>query len=130
MPRLLAVDPGEVHIGLAISDPGEVIARPLDEIRHHSRSADADAILAVAREHQAERILVGIPMTEHGSDNPQARKSQRLIAALQERSTIPVEPWDESGSSAAARGLPPGRASEHSRAAAIFLQEYLDAPRR
>ncbi|MBN2556050.1 MAG: Holliday junction resolvase RuvX [Anaerolineales bacterium] len=127
MSRILGVDPGDIRIGLALSDPLGVIASPLKVLRHVSRLQDAEAILQVAGEHEADVIVVGVPLDEEGSAGPQARKSLRLIEQLRVLDEIEIVPWDESGSTRAAmRGVCKDRLID-ARAAAFILQEYLDA---
>jgi putative Holliday junction resolvase len=122
--RVLAIDPGEVRIGLAVSDPLCVIARPLKVIQHVSRQADAEAILIEAVEHEIGTIVVGLALDMEGEVGPQARRALRLVELLRSMTDIPVETWDESGSTQAA-----GKRDElaDARAAAVVLQEYLDA---
>jgi putative Holliday junction resolvase len=130
---VLAVDPGEVHIGLAISDPTGTIARPLEVLRHVSRQADVQAILDRAGAHAAALLLVGLALDSDGAVGPQARRGLRLAEALRAETRLPVDTYDESGSTRAARrpGLNRGRPDRmiDARAAAVFLQEYLDARR-
>lgn len=123
---ILAVDPGEARIGLAISDPTRTIARPLSVLRHQARAADAEKIAGIARELDAVFILVGLALDDQGAIGPQARKALRLVEALRLATDIPVGTWDESGSTRAAtrRSRDP---QLDARAAAYFLQEYLDA---
>jgi RNase H-fold protein (predicted Holliday junction resolvase) len=64
--RILCVDPGEKRIGLALSDPGGMIATPLKVIPHVSRAADAALIALIAVEEHAERIIVGQPLDAEG----------------------------------------------------------------
>jgi len=45
--RVLAVDPGEKRIGLAISDPSGMLARPLAILQHKARAVDAQAIAQI-----------------------------------------------------------------------------------
>ncbi|TFH36291.1 MAG: Holliday junction resolvase RuvX [Anaerolineales bacterium] len=127
MSRILAVDPGDVRIGTALSDPSGTIARPLETIIHSSRQQDAEKILELAMEHGVETIVVGVPFDDEGQIGPQARKAMRLVDVLRVSGVIPVTTWDESGSTQAALG---GRRSDSNldaRAAAVILQEYLDA---
>ncbi len=127
MACILAVDPGEVRLGLAISDPTGTIARPLLVLRHISRREDALRILDLASKHDVVKILVGIALNLEGKVGPQARKGLRLAEALRTEGDLPVLTWDESGSTQAAqrnRGRDP---MLDARAAAFFLQEYLDA---
>ncbi len=126
-PPILAVDPGEVRLGLAISDPSGVIARPLAVLRHRSRAADAAAIAAAANEHGAQSILIGLALDRDGQVGPQARRAQRLADALRAVTDLPVGTWGETLSTEAARR--PGRADPmlDARAAAHILQDYLNA---
>ncbi len=126
---VLAVDPGEVRIGLAISDPTQSIARPLEVLRHVSRAADAQAILERAARHSADTIVVGLALDSEGEVGPQARRAVRLAEALRELTPLNIETWDESGSTEAARRNKRDDPLLDARAAAVILQEYLDAHR-
>jgi putative Holliday junction resolvase len=135
--RILAVDPGDARIGLAISDPSATIAGPLRVIRHVSRMIDAALIAQTAAEETAVRIVVGQALDENGQPTPEGRKAARLAEAIRGQTHLPVDLWDESGSTQAARA---GRiaigASRRNRsghldelAATVILQSYLDARR-
>lgn len=122
--RILAVDPGDARIGLAISDPTRTIARPLDVLEHQSRHLDAERILAICTQQGVSLILVGVPYDQDGQVGPQARKSLRLVEELRRQGDLPVETWDEGGSTQAAASLG-GKGPLDALAAASFLQEYL-----
>jgi len=126
MARVLAVDPGNVRIGLAISDPTGTIARPLSILHHTSRHEDAIAILKAAAEYGAALILVGVALDQEGEVGPQARIALRLVDVLREEGDLPVITWDESGSTQAAKRGPRGDKLLDARAAAVILQEYLN----
>lgn len=129
MSRILAVDPGEARIGLAISDPTGLIARPLHVITHETRQLDAHKIAEAAADHSVAMIVVGVALDQDGEPGPQARRALRLIEALKLETKLPIDTWDESGSTVTAISLA-GRASDlDARAAAVILQEYLDARR-
>ncbi len=133
--RVLAVDPGDKNIGLAISDPGGIIANPLSILPHISRPMDAAAIAQIAVENQVGLIIVGQALSDDNTPTPQSRKAARLAAAIRVQSDIPVELWDESGSTQAARAAVitlnvrrSRRGGHHdSLAATYMLQTYLDA---
>ena len=126
---VLSVDPGEVRIGLAISDPTRTIARPLEVLRHTSRAADVLGILERVARQGAGAIVVGIAMNSEGEVGPQARRGLRLAEALRQQTSVPVETWDESGSTQAARRGGRDDPMLDARAAAVILQEYLNAQR-
>ena len=137
--RIFTVDPGEKRIGLALSDPTGTIANPLAVINHVSRAIDAAQIASLAEEHGARRILVGVTSDEDGQLTPQGRSASRLADAIRRQTHVPVELWDESGSTQAARqaSISMGVSSRKRRrqghshidelAATYILQTYLDA---
>jgi len=125
--RVLAVDPGEARIGLALSDELGVVARPLSVLRHRAREADARAILRIAVEHRVTRVVVGLALDSEGQEGPQARRALRLVEVLQKLSDMPVTTWDESGSTVAALEGQGAESMLDARAAAVILQEFLDA---
>ncbi len=128
MTRILAVDPGDKRIGIAVSDPSGTIARPLFVIEHVSRQADAQSIVQHAVEYDAEMILVGIALDPSGQIGHQARKELRLVDALRTITELEIETWDETDSTQTALQLAGKRDKmTDALAAAVLLQEYLDA---
>ena len=133
--RILAVDPGEKHIGLAISDPSATIASPLKVLNHVSRLLDAAQIASIARDNEACMIVVGKSLDEEGASTPQSRRADRLAQAIQLQSDLPIIMWDESFSTSEARQarISMGTSRKKRRghldemAATIILQTYLDA---
>ena len=125
--RILAVDPGDKRIGLAISDTSGTIARPLAVIKHVSRQENAKTIVGKALELEAEMILVGLALDSDGEIGPQARKALRLVEALRSVTEMQIETWDETDTTRKALRL--SRKPDDfidARAAAVFLQDYLD----
>jgi putative Holliday junction resolvase len=133
--RILAVDPGEKRLGIALSDPTGTIATPLSILTHTSRQKDAESIAALAVEHDVERIVVGQPLDIEGEVGYQGRKSARLAGAIRGKTEIPVVLWDEHGSTQAAQqsqikiGTPKNKRAGHldDLAAVVILQSYLDS---
>ena len=137
--RILAVDPGEKRLGLALSDPTGSIANPLQVLAHIARLTDAATIASIAAEHGAGLIIVGQALDEDDNPTPQSRRAVRLTEAIRTQTGLPVELWDESGSTQAARQAHIAMGgTRHSRqrrghghldelAATYILQTYLDA---
>jgi putative Holliday junction resolvase len=131
--KILAVDPGEKRIGVAISDPTATIARPLCVIEHQAREIDADKIAEIAHSEGAALIVVGQALDSDGAVGYQARKSQRLADVLRTKTGCEIELWDESGTTQAARqsrialGVSRKKRKGHldDLAASILLQDYL-----
>lgn len=133
--RILAVDPGEKRIGLAISDPTGTIANPLRVLKHVSRPINAAAIAQIAQENEAGRIVVGQALDDEGEPTPASKRSERLAEAIRLQTELEVELWDESDSTQTARAarIEMGVARRKRRghlddlAAAVILQSYLDS---
>ena len=135
--RILALDVGDRRIGVALSDPLGMLASPLTTIDRATPDTDTaiDAILALADQHEAAEILVGIPYLMSGRIGAQARITLDFAQALATRTHIPVTQADERLSSVQAdRMLTQSGASNtrdkgrtDSAAAAVILQAYLDA---
>jgi len=132
--RILAVDPGSKRIGLAISDLTQTIATPLSVIKHISRLVDAAQIARTAVEQQAVLIIIGCPLDSEGMPGPAARSAARVAEAVRLQSSLPVELWDESGSTRSAKaaaaemGISRRKRAGHldNVAAAVILQSYLE----
>jgi len=132
--RILAVDPGEKRLGIAISDPTQIIASSLCVIEHQNRNKDAQAIYRLAEEHKAVLILIGQPLDWDGAPNPQSSKSARLAQEIQTLGNLPVKLWDEYGSTQIAqnsrRDMNVSRKKRSGHldqvAAAVILQSFLD----
>ena len=133
--KILAIDPGDKRIGIALSDPTGKIATPLTIIKHVSRPLDAAEIANLAQENKVERIIIGTSSDENGFSTPASRRADRLAEAIRLQSEIPIVMWDESFSTQEARHaqieLGTTRRRRHGHmddlAAAIILQSYLDS---
>lgn len=133
--RILAIDPGEVRIGLAISDPTQIIASPLMVLESQSMKMDAEAILKIAEDRNAVMIVIGQPLNWDGTESPQSQRSKKLADALMELGSLPVNLADEYGTTQAARdtrlqmNVSREKRSGHldDLAATILLQNFLDS---
>lgn len=133
--RVMAVDPGTKHLGIAISDPTGTIANPLTVLKHTSRLIDAAAIVNLALEKDAAIIIIGQALSNNGEATPQSRHALRLAEAIRTQTSTPVVLWDESGSTQDARAarIALGVSRQKRRghmddlAATVILQSYLDS---
>jgi putative holliday junction resolvase len=133
--RILAVDHGEKHIGLAISDPTATIASPLKVIQHVSRIMDAAQVANLASENDAALIVIGQSFDEEGKPNLAGRRAAKFAEVLKQQTHIPVILWDESFSTQDARAtriemdVSRKRRGGHmdELAAVMILRSYLDA---
>ena len=135
MSRILGVDYGERRIGLALSDPLGIIAKPLKVIDRKKTIDYLSAIIETAKERDVNKIVVGMPFTLKGELSKQTKIVTEFITELFNQGKIQIIPVDERLSSVSAKkslreqgiktGHEKGRVDET--AAAIILQEYLDS---
>jgi len=132
--RLLALDVGDVRIGVAVCDSLEIAAFPVGVVKRvGSMKRDIAAVGALATEQETEGIVVGLPLSLDGEAGPQAQKTQGFAKALANLLPIPVVLWDESLSSVEAEEIliaqGVSRAKRRERidqtAAALILESYL-----
>ena len=134
MKVVLALDVGDRRIGVAACDPTGTLASPLTTIERSDEASDIAAVLALASDHGAVEIVVGLPLSMSGARGPQARKVERFTRALASQSPVPVNVVDERLSSVQAErliresGRKPSvdRALVDAAAATVILQAYLD----
>ena len=135
--RVLALDIGRKRIGLAISDPSGLLARPLTTI-----PGGADAVVRVtgaiaalaAEEDGVAEIVVGLPRRLNGEPSPETAVVTAFIEQLRQRLEIPVATEDERLSSREAESRLAVREKDWRKrkqqldaaAAAVILQDYLD----
>ncbi|MDE3131030.1 MAG: Holliday junction resolvase RuvX [Acidobacteriota bacterium] len=129
--RVLALDYGSARCGVAVSDPTGVLATPLEPVLNPAGRRGMGKLLALVHEFEAERVIVGLPLSLAGGDSAQTREAREFAAVLERRlAGVPVELYDERFTTALAQRDPGAgsrspRASEDSRAAAHLLSSWL-----
>ena len=94
--KILTVDYGDSRTGLAVCDPGEVLATPLKpQIEEKAMAKVAARVCEAAKEHRAELIVVGLPRNMDGTEGARAKKSRKMAELVTEMSGLPVRMWDE-----------------------------------
>jgi putative Holliday junction resolvase len=136
--RVLGVDLGSRRIGIALSDPGGVLASPLRVLtRGADHHADHTALAGVVAETGAQVVVVGLPLSLDGRAGPAARAVQEEVAELRRVLPVAVELVDERLTTVTAgRGLRAAgvrarkqRPLVDQAAAAVILQAWLDRSR-
>lgn len=138
MGRIMALDVGDVRIGVAVSDLMGIIANPLETyVRKGNMSLDAKYIVELAKSKEVSLFISGLPLSLDGSENEQTRKTREFIDELTSQTDIPVKYLDERFTTLSAeRVLIQGNVRRENRkkvidkvAATIILQNYLDSKR-
>lgn len=133
MGRVLAIDPGTVRVGLAISDPLRITAQPLEVVPAEEA---AERVAVLCADMGVDEIVVGLPVTERGTEGESAARARAFADEIEAAVDVPVVRLDERYTSRIAESalLEGGvrRASRRGRvdkvAAAVLLRGYLDRP--
>ncbi len=137
--RILAIDFGSARIGLALSDPTGMLARPLPFLPAKGNVKLAREIAALAAKEQAGLALLGLPRNMDGSYGEAAEKVHAFAEELRKSlGAVPLKLVDERLSTVQAsrqlhesgRSTRAQRGKIDSEAACVFLQSYLDAQQR
>jgi putative Holliday junction resolvase len=135
--RLLALDLGQVRIGVAVCDEAGMLASPLTVLqRQPTRAADFAAVAELVRRERVVGVLVGMPAAGGAGpegEGTQARWTRRYAGRLAGALGVPIAFWDETLTSVDAASLlreGGGRAGVDAAAAALILGDFLDARRR
>jgi putative Holliday junction resolvase len=134
--RILGLDVGDRRIGIAISDPLGMLARPLSVLERSDDTADIATILRLVKEQQVGMIVAGLPLSMNGTIGAQAEKVRQFADKLKSASAVPLEYRDERLTTVAAKSIMEANGKKRERyvkkgaydaaAAAVILQSYLN----
>ena len=133
--RILGLDYGTRRIGAAVSDPRRSIATPLEVYERRNIQRDAAHYQTLVKEHDVDRIVVGLPLHTGGGEGGLAKQARIFGLWLTEQTGIPVVYQDERYSTvdadevlrSAGFKVKDRKAKRDMLAARILLQNYLDA---
>jgi putative Holliday junction resolvase len=131
----LAIDVGTVRVGVARSDPGGLMAVPLDAIAANDRAWAA--VIGLIDEYEAIEVIVGLPLSMDGTEGKAASLARTWAQTLSVQVAVPVRMVDERlttvqaqrGLHAAGRSVKSSRSMIDSASAVILLESDLDAER-
>ena len=93
--RIMAIDYGDAHTGIAISDPTGFLAGFTTTIDAYRPEVVAERVAALAKEHGVEELVLGYPKNMDGSLGPRAEKAEAMAELLKAATSLPVVLWDE-----------------------------------
>jgi len=139
--RLLGLDVGTKTIGLAVADPGLVVASPIGTLRRTKFGQDARELARTIRDYTIGGLVIGLPLNMDGSEGPRAESTRAFAKNLMERPDLlgwdaEIAFWDERLSTSAVERFMIGEADMTRKrrdevvdkmAAAYILQGALDA---
>jgi putative Holliday junction resolvase len=122
--KIVALDFGRARTGVAVSDPTGTVARPLCVVERAATGDGLAQLAALIAEEEAERVVVGLPLTLRGERGEQARETETFVEALGAVTDVPIVTFDERFTTDLAEQAP-SRTAEDARAAAHLLTSYL-----
>lgn len=138
--RICGIDLGDKTIGLALSDPGHIIASPLKTLKRTKFRQDASLLFRTIEEYDIGAVIIGLPKNMDGSEGPRCQSTRQFAANLIEAGySQPISFWDERLSTVAVERVLVGEADVSRKkrseavdkmAAAFILQGALDRLRQ
>jgi putative Holliday junction resolvase len=133
--RVVGLDLGSKRIGVAVSDATGTLASPYEVVERSPQSYAR--VRAIVEETEAERVVVGLPLSLSGDEGPAARAAREEAAALSDVVAVPVELYDERLTTVSAqRSMMDLQMKADARkrvvdkvAAAVMLQSWLESRR-
>lgn len=136
--KLLGLDVGTVRIGIATSDPLEILASPYDVYKRRTLFLDSRYIVELAQKINAEKIVFGLPLKLDGTEGDSAIMARTLADKVKEQTSLPIVFQDERLSTVSAERIliETGNRRDSRKgkidavAASIILQNYIDKSKR
>jgi putative Holliday junction resolvase len=138
MKRIAGIDYGKARIGIALSDPGRIIASPLKAIETKPILKETATLILqeLATHEPIEKIVLGLPLMMNGTESPGSKEVRELAKILEEMTEKTIVLWDERLTTAQVeRTLKEAEMSRKKRAryidamaAGAILQSFLDSP--
>jgi len=131
--KIMAVDYGDAHTGIAISDETGSLAGFSTVIDQWNVQKTLEEICRLAVQHKVEHIVVGRPLNMNGTAGERAEKAQQFCTQLAEMSGLPTVMWDERRTSVDANRILSDNGKKRKKqkrlvdavAAALILEGYL-----
>jgi len=133
--RVLALDIGEVRVGVAVSDPRGKVASPVCVMPAPEVEGNAAPFRRLLEDWEPEMLLCGLPLTLAGEEGPQAQRIRAIAQRIGTQTGLPVEYADERLTSSEAKQIlrrqglneKAMRGKVDMVAASLMLQAWLDS---
>ncbi|NBI69225.1 Holliday junction resolvase RuvX [Pseudoflavonifractor sp. 60] len=93
--RVMAIDYGDAHTGVAISDPTGLLAGTTTTINSRRQETVVDELVKLIEQHRPGEVVLGFPRNMDGTDSRRAELYRGLARALEEAAGMKVILWDE-----------------------------------
>ena len=131
--RIMAIDYGDAHTGVAISDPTGLLAGTTTTIHSRKGGVVLEELKKLVDAYRVEELVMGFPRNMDGTEGERAAKSRKLAKTVELWSGLPVRMWDERQTTCAAADLLDESGTYGSRrkeildsvSATVILEDYL-----
>lgn len=135
--RVMAIDYGDAHTGVALSDPTGFLVGTTTTINSWRQEVVVDELVKLIGEHRPEEVVLGFPKNMDGTDGRKADRYRELAARLEEAAGIKVRLWDERRTTIDAHHILFNQGKDGRKrkkivdavAASLILENYLDYKR-
>lgn len=103
--KIMAIDYGDAHTGIAISDLTCTLAGFSTVINARRQEQVVAAVEGLIAEHSVTELVLGYPKNMDGTLGPRAEKCAALAEVLREVTSLPVTLWDERRSTVEAHAI-------------------------
>ncbi|MCI9353045.1 MAG: Holliday junction resolvase RuvX [Lawsonibacter sp.] len=135
--RVMAIDYGDAHTGVALSDPTGFLAGYTTTINSRRQEVVVDELAKLIQQHRPGEVVLGFPKNMDGTDGRKADLYRELAVKLEERTGMRVILWDERRTTIDAHQILFSQGKDGRKrkkivdavAASLILENYLDFKR-
>ena len=135
--RVMAIDYGDAHTGVAVSDPTGFLVGTTTTINSRRQEVVVDRLAELIREHRPEEVVLGFPKNMDGTDGRKAELYRELAARMEEITGMEIILWDERRTTIDAHQILFNQGKDGRKrkklvdavAASLILENYLDYKR-
>lgn len=135
--RVMAIDYGDAHTGVAVSDPTGFLVGTTTTINSRRQEVVVDRLAELIGEHRPEEVVLGFPRNMDGTDGRKAELYRELAARLEEITGMEIILWDERRTTIDAHQILFNQGKDGRKrkklvdavAASLILENYLDYKR-
>ena len=93
--RIMAIDYGDAHTGVAISDPTGLLAGTTNTIHSRKDPAVLEGLRRLVEQYQVDELVMGFPRNMDGTEGPRAQLYRDFARQVEEATGLRPVLWDE-----------------------------------
>ena len=93
--KIMAIDYGDAHTGVALSDPTGFLAGSATTIHSRKEEVVLSELARMVRENQVDELVMGFPRNMDGTEGPRAELYRAFAVKVEKATGLKVVLWDE-----------------------------------